>query len=89
VTSPRFNVGRIVALLAAAAIATAGCSETGSDTSRGGSTTTDPSDDNPRDCLTADEVQAEIDKIAGGFESSQEEVEAKQRKIREIRAREC
>jgi hypothetical protein len=34
-------------------------------------------------------VDKEINEIAGGFESSAEEVEAKQQGIREIRAREC
>jgi hypothetical protein len=111
-TSPRFNVRPLVALLVVVAAVVAGCGNAGTDTNGGGTTATDSYDttttntstdtttgqgrgdtttstESERGCLTADEVQAEIDNVAGGFESSPEEVEAKQRKIREIRARVC
>lgn len=41
------------------------------------------------DCLTAEEVQEQVDEIASGFETSEEDVAAKQEEIAEIRAREC
>jgi hypothetical protein len=40
-------------------------------------------------CLSASEVREKVNQTAAGFESSQEEVEAKQNEIAEIREREC
>lgn len=80
----------LATLAAAAALAVAGCGDD-NDNDGGGSSRDNGADSSggSGDCLTAQEVQEEIDKIAGGFESSDEEVEAKQQDIRDIRAREC
>lgn len=40
-------------------------------------------------CLDPDEVQAEVNQVADGFEASAEEVKAKQQEIRVIEAEAC
>lgn len=40
-------------------------------------------------CLSAAEVERQVNKIAAGIEGSSAEVEAKQAEIREIRAQQC
>lgn len=40
-------------------------------------------------CLTADQVRDEVDRLATGIETSSEEVEEKQRQIREVHAQAC
>jgi hypothetical protein len=72
------------------AVAVAGLSACGGDDDGGGGGASDGGNGGAdQGCLTADQVQKRIDKIAGGFETSDEEVEAKQRAIRAVRNREC
>ena len=71
-----------IAVVVAAMI---GC---GSDSGSGGGSNGDESM-RPHDCLSVREVDRKIDEIAGGYETSQEEVEAKGQAIREIQAQQC
>lgn len=69
------DVKALVALVAAlATFGLSGCGDAANTTSA---------------CLTPEQVEQEVDKIAQGIESSQEEVEQKQEAIREVRDREC
>lgn len=76
----RGDLGAVLGVLATSVVLASGCG----DESGGGNAS--PGDG---DCLTAEEVQREINEIAGGIEASEEEVQAKQDAIRQIRAREC
>lgn len=74
----------LIALLATVGALAAGCGDDGDGSSAA------PLDGSSNDgCLTADQVQAEVDRIAGGIEGSQQEVEAKQEAIRQVEARAC
>lgn len=41
------------------------------------------------DCLTAEQVNEEVNRIASGIEASSEDVEEKQAQIREVNAQAC
>lgn len=78
-------------LTAAAVVATlsfAGCGSSASAPITRSEPTTTASSASPA-CLTPDEVNARVNKIASGFETSDAEVAHKQQVIREVRARVC
>lgn len=62
----------------------AGCGSSEESGAAGGS-----SGDASAGCLSPAEVSVEVDRIAGGFETSQADVEAKQSQIRAIQAESC
>lgn len=71
----------LVLLVLAGAVAFSGCGESGSSSGSAGASSAD--------CLTPDQVREERDRIAEGFESSDEEVEAKRDEIAAVEAEEC
>jgi hypothetical protein len=80
----------VKALIAIVAVLTAfvvsGCGEESSD---GGSRDSAGSNGGSGGCLTEAEVQREIDAIASGIETSDEDVEVKQEAISQVNARAC
>lgn len=55
----------------------------------GGDSSSESASGGSDDCLTAQEVQKQINQIANGFETSDDEVAAKQEQIKQIRAQQC
>ena len=72
----------LAGLATSAVLALSGCGDGGGGDGSG------PGASEP-DCLTPAQVQRQVDRIASGFEASEEEAEAKRQEIREVRSRAC
>jgi len=82
----RVQVLLVFASLALSACGSAGSGGAGSD---GGDSKRRSGSVSGSGCLTSAQVEAQVNKIASGFESSTAEVAKKQRAIRSVRARQC